>query len=37
MQYGWHEPAPAKDPDVLRGSLERHEDDLPQTPKRRAD
>lgn len=28
MQYGWRESAPPDDPDVLRESLERHEDDL---------
>ena len=28
MQYGWNQPGPATDPDELRESLERHEDDL---------
>ena len=28
MQYGWQESGPANDQDVLRESLERHEDDL---------
>jgi hypothetical protein len=28
MKYGWQESGPANDQDVLRESLERHEDDL---------
>ena len=28
LQYGWQESGPASDQDVLRESLERHEDDL---------
>jgi hypothetical protein len=29
MQYGWQQAPPANDQDVLRESLERHEDGLP--------
>ena len=36
MQYGWQEPVPADDPDELRESLERHQEDLPQTAGRSA-
>lgn len=37
MQYGWQEPGPANDQDVLRDSLERHEDDLSEIAERPAD
>jgi hypothetical protein len=37
MQYGWQESRPATDQDVLRESLERHEDNLSEIAEPPAD
>ena len=37
MQYGWQDTEPADAKEMLRDSLERHEDDLSEIAERRAD